>query len=209
MKLYLSSYFFGKNSHELSDLVSNKRKVAIVMNASDMYGNEKRPAYFNAEAEKFKQLGIEAEELDLRKYFLNKDRLQYVLREYGLIWAMGGNSFVLRRALRQSGADELLRMLVSRNQLVYAGFSAGAVVATPTLHGIELVDDPHIVPQGYDPKIVWDGLRLVNFSIAPHYQSDHPESTKVNKVVDYFKIHNMPFKTLSDGEDVIVDSPAS
>lgn len=54
------------------------------MNAGDIYGNERRPLYFNAEAEKFNQLGFKAEELDLRDYFHNRDKLETVLDEYGL-----------------------------------------------------------------------------------------------------------------------------
>lgn len=177
------------------------------MNAGDIYGNEKRPSYFSAEAEKFNQLGFEAEELDLRHYFHNKGKLESVLSDYGFIWAMGGNSFVLLRALKQSGADVLLKKLVSQNRLVYAGFSAGAVVATPTLHGIELVDDPTEVPKGYNTEVIWEGMGLVNFSIAPHYKSAHPESESIDEVVDYFKEQNMSFKTLSDGEDIVIDTP--
>lgn len=209
MKLYLSSYFFGAHAQELSTLISDKKKAAIIMNAGDMHGNKLRPFYFNAEADKFRQLGYEAEELDLREYFNDKDKLKSVLVKYSLVWAMGGNSFVLRRALKQSGADILLKELVSKNRLIYAGFSAGAVVATTTLHGIELVDDPNEVPEGYDSEIVWDGLGLVDFSIAPHYKSQHPESYSINAVVDYFKSQDMTYKTLSDGEDIVIDTPSS
>ena len=52
---------------------------------------------------------------------------------------VGGNSFLLLRAMKQSGFDKLIVPLVENDILVYAGFSAGAVLATPTLHGIELV----------------------------------------------------------------------
>jgi dipeptidase E len=208
MKVYLSSYFFGKNAHQLATLVADKRKVGIIQNAGDLYGNEKRSFYFGAEAKKFEQLGFEAEELDLRKYFNEKGKLKRVLSNYGLIWVMGGNSFVLRRALKQSGADELLKELIVNNKIVYAGFSAGAVVATPTLHGIELIDDPNETPENYNPEIVWEGMGFVDFSIAPHYKSQHPESGSIDAVVDYFKAENMPYKALSDGDDIVIDTSA-
>jgi len=66
-----------------------------------------------------------------------------------------------------------------------------------------LVDDPNIIPQGYNSKIDWDGLDIVNFSFAPHYKSSHPESGNVDKEVEYFIKNKMPFKTLRDGEVVI------
>lgn len=53
-------------------------------------------------------------------------------------------------------------------RLAPCGYSAGAVVATPTLCGIELVDPPDDVPRGYDAPIPWDGMGLVDFSVAPH-----------------------------------------
>ena len=74
---------------------------------------------------------------------------------------------------------------------------------SPTLHGLELVDDPNILPQGYNPKIDWEGLSIINFSFAPHYRSYHPESEMVEKEVKYFIKHKMPFKTLHDGEVII------
>jgi hypothetical protein len=44
-KLYLSSYFLGNHPDELAKLVGSNRKVGIILNAADIYGNEKRPTY--------------------------------------------------------------------------------------------------------------------------------------------------------------------
>lgn len=205
MKLYLSSYFFGNNTQDLIDLAGPDCRVAIIMNAADQYGNEKRPIYLTKEIEKFNYIGYQAEELDLRDYFKDSSGLDSKLKQYDMVWVMGGNSFVLRRAMAQSGADIIIPQLVTENELVYAGFSAGSVVATPTLHGIELVDDPKVVPDGYSDEIIWNGLGLVDFSIAPHYRSDHPESEDIEKCVEYFKTNNMPYKSLRDGEVIVVN----
>ena len=173
MKMYLSSYHLGNKPEELKKLLGANPQAAVIMNASDFYGNEKRPKYLDEESIGLIKLGIEAEELDLRNYFGKKGELQSKLKEYDLVWVMGGNSFVLRRAMRQSGFDKLKIPLVEQNKIVYGGFSAGAVVATYDLHGIELVDDPNQIPIGYDSQIVWEGLKLAGKSIAPHYKSDH------------------------------------
>jgi dipeptidase E len=117
---------------------------------------------------------------------------------------MGGNSFVLRRAMRLSGFDKLIGNFVNDNSLVYGGFSAGAVVATKTLRGIDLVDDPNSLPEDYPQNVVWEGLGFVDFSIAPHYRSDHPESESIENVVEYFQASNMPYKALRDGEVLVV-----
>lgn len=204
MKLYLSSYFFGSSPAKLIDLLEQGKKIAVIMNAGDMYGDEKRPAYLAKEVEKFKQFGFIAEELDLRNYFDNNTALAEKLSEYGATWVMGGNSFVLVRAMKYSGFDKLIVPLVQNNSIVYAGFSAGSVAATKTLKGIELVDDPQQIPPTYSDEIVWDGLGLVDFSIAPHYKSDHPESARIDGVVSYFEKNQMSFKAIRDGQAIVI-----
>lgn len=204
MKLFLSSYFLGNHPDELAKLVDSNKKVGIIMNAADIYSNAKRPDYLEKEVTKMSAIGLEAEELDLRDYFEDNAELNDRLKHYGLLWVMGGNSFVLRRAMRLSGFDTLIGDLVNENNLVYGGFSAGAVVATKTLRGIDLVDDPNSVPEGYPQNVIWEGLGFVDFSIAPHYRSDHPESESIEKVVEYFQTNSMPYKALSDGEALVV-----
>jgi len=49
-----------------------------------------------------------------------------------------------------SGFDSAIKDLVTNETLVYGGFSAGSCVAAQTLKGIELVDDPEQMPEGYD-----------------------------------------------------------
>jgi dipeptidase E len=205
MKLYLSSYYLGNDPARLAELVGVNKKVGIIMNATDEYGSEKRPAYLAKEVATLKELGLDAEELDLRNYFSGPSDLSNKLESYGLLWVMGGNSFVLRRAMKLSGFDILINNLVAAESLVYGGFSAGSVVAGPSLHGIELVDDPHQLPEGYDEEVVWEGLGLVDFSIAPHYKSDHPESPQIENVVSYFEKVHMAYKAIHDGQAIVVD----
>lgn len=205
MKLYLSSYFLGNHPEELAKLIGSNKNVGIIMNAADIYGNEKRPTYLSNEIEKMKVLGLTAEELDLRDYFGNNSDLKTRLKDYGLIWVMGGNSFALRQAMRMSGFDHIIKDPVINETLVYGGFSAGSVVATQTLKGIELVDNPKQMPEGYDIKTIYEGLGFVDFSIAPHYRSEHPESERIEKVVQYFKENNMPYKALRDGEVLVIN----
>lgn len=174
------------------------------MNAADIYEPAKRPSYLENEIASLAKIGLAAEELDLRNYFSNHKALAAKLQQFGGVWVMGGNSFILRRAMRQSGFDQIAPALVSNDKLVYGGFSAGAVVAAKTLAGIELVDDPEQLPQGYESKVIWEGLGFYDRSIAPHYKSDHFESAAIDKVVEYFKENNMPYTALRDGEVILV-----
>ena len=64
------------------------------------------------------------------------------------MWINGGNAFILRRAMKQSGLDELVVGALRRDRIVYAGFSAAAVIAYSSLKGLDLTDNPEEVPEG-------------------------------------------------------------
>jgi dipeptidase E len=197
----------GDHSDRLVAL-SRQGRVAILGNALDYIPEDARRRY---EAEiydpcnDFAQLGLEAENLDLRRYFNDAATLKTNLRKFSLVWALGGNSFLLLRAMHQSGFSNVIREMLDADEIAYGGFSAGSVVATPTLRGIESMDDPAQIADGYPPEAMWDGLSLVDFSIVPHYRSDHPEAEHAESAVNYMRAHNMPFRTLADGDVFIVD----
>jgi len=203
MKLYLSSYYFAGDGKGFGDLIGDCKNVAIILNANDAQDGERRPFYLNREIERMNLLGLDADELDLRDYF-GTNEIQNRLNSYGAVWVMGGNSFTLRRAMRQSRFDIDGVAAVWANKLVYGGFSAGSVVAAPTLNGIDIVDPNDEEPLLYAQDIIWEGLNLVDYSIAPHYKSEHPESELVDEVVSYFQEKRMAYRTLRDGEAIIV-----
>ncbi|MGB2791463.1 MAG: Type 1 glutamine amidotransferase-like domain-containing protein [Candidatus Moraniibacteriota bacterium] len=204
MKLYLSSYRLGDKPEQLAELLGDNKKVVVIPNALDFSTDlARREQSQKREFDDLKSIGLDAEELDLRLYFGKQGELEKKIKEYGLIWVRGGNAFVLRQAMRQSGLDEILKELAKGDEIVYGGYSAGVCVIGPTLKGVELVDDPTIVPDGYQKEIPWDGIGLIDFSFAPHYQSDHAESSAVDKMIDFYKKNAMPFRALKDGEVII------
>jgi len=83
--------------------------------------------------------------------------------------------------------------------LVYAGFSAAAVVVYEILKGLELVDDPHDVPFGYDADVVWEGLGLIPFALAVHFKSDDSQSALIDRAIAYYEANGVPNRTLRDG----------
>lgn len=206
MRLYLSSYRIGDRAGALLALLGGGARAAIIGNALDLITpaarQQHRGEVYDPEAQ-FAALGIAAEDLDLRDYFGRPAELAPVLARYDLVWALGGNAFVLRRAMKQSGFDTIIADMLDRDEIVYGGFSAGAVIAAPTLAGIELMDDPAPVPAGYDPETVWEGLGLVDFSIVPHYLSPHPESAAAQRAARHLAARRLPFRALRDGEVVV------
>ncbi len=205
MRLYLSSYGLGKNPERMVSLLGENKRTAIIMNAQDNVLHTSRSRRLQIEIEQLSELGLKPEELDLRNYFCKPKDLKTALAQFGCFWVRGGNVFLLRRAYRQSGFDKLLVDLLEGDKATYGGFSAGICVLAPSLKGIELVDSKDEVSDGYDRAVIWDGLGVIKYSIAPHYKSDHPESADINKCVDYFIEHNMPYKTLRDGEAIVVN----
>ena len=206
MKLYLSSNGLGNEADKLVSMLSENRRAAVIFNALDFSNEaERKQAAINREITALNRLGLEAEELDLRRYFGRPELLREEAPAFGLLWVIGGNTFVLRRAMAQSGLDKILAEYRDSDALVYGGYSAGVCVLAPTLRGIHLVDDPYEAPEGYENKVIWDGLSLIDYCIAPHYNSDHPESELINRAVEYFIDNKMLFKALRDGEVIIVD----
>lgn len=44
---------------------------------------------------------------------------------------------------------------------------------------------------------------LIDYSIAPHYKSNHTETELVDEMIDYYKNNHIKYKTLSDGKVLI------
>jgi dipeptidase E len=203
MKLYLSSYRLGNDPQKLVAMVGKNKKTALIANATDYYGKEIRDQKVKEGIESLKGLGFEPEEINLRDYFGKSEKLTEKMSEFGLVFVRGGNAFLLRRGFAESGFDKWLRSQKGNKELVYAGYSAGVCVLSPSLEGLEIVDDPNIISDGYKPEVIWEGVGLIDFAFAPHYMSDHPESKNVTKEVEYYKKNKVKFKALRDGEVII------
>jgi dipeptidase E len=169
--------------------------------------DEDRKARVVQEFTLLESLGLAPVELDLRDYFNTSkgEELGRFLAGCGLVWVRGGNTFVLRRAMRASGFDTIITELLERDAIAYGGYSAGIIALTPSLHGTELVDDPVSVPAGYNSDVIWECLCLVPYAIAPHYRSDHFESADVEILVQHWIDSHTLFRALRDGEVIVVN----
>ena len=205
MRLYLSSERLGERAGALLAMITGP-KVAIIANGYDSASATARDIYRNEVYDpvaEFKTLGLEPYEVDLRAYFDDAASLRQRLDGFDLVWVMGGNSFVLRRAMKQSGFDTVIREMLATDAIAYGGYAAGAVVAGPSLRGLELMDDPFELPDGYDEPLIWSGLGLTPFAIVPHYLSSHPEAAAAEKVVSYMRARRTRFRAISDGEVIV------
>ena len=204
MKLYLSSFVIGNDPQQLVSLVGEGKKAVVILNALD-HKEEARVHFLSSQTQALTELGFVVEELDLRNYFGKQEELKKILSTKDMVWINGGNTFILRRAMRQSGFDWVITDLIKKESIVYGGFSAAVCILAPTLKGLEITDDPNIVPEGYDKEIIWDGLGIIDYSVAVHYDSDHSESHLTDKEITFYEANNMPYKKLRDGEVIIVN----
>lgn len=208
MRLYLSSFRLGRHGEALLELLAGGTRAAVICNADDYKTGANRIASFQRERTDLESIGLEPIEVDLRDFFGRQAELRRCLMEFDLLWVRGGNSFILRRAMRASSADEVIPDLLATDSIVYGGYSAGPCMLTPSLRGAELVDDPLEVPTGYEQGIIWDCLGILPYCLLPHYKSDHPESELIGQSVDYMIDQHIPFIALRDGEAIVRDGRA-
>lgn len=209
MKLYLSSYMIGDHPEQLVKMVGGTgARMAIVTNALDCISLEDQFAYARTQfdaVDYFARYGFDPSLVDLRFYFGRPEALRDMLRRYKVIWTLGGNAFLLRRAMRQSGFDVMIAGLLNAG-MVYSGWSAGACVAGTSLKAVALMDNPSQAAPGYpDDEPIWEGLGLVPFEVIPHYDSDHPEKDAAAAAIAWADAHGVEYRALRDGDVIVAD----
>ena len=204
MRLYLSSFRMGDHPEYLTALAGESgRSTVVIANALD----DAPPGVRRSGVEdELAGLGFDAVELDLRDYFGRQQRLRRDLSGFCLAWLRGGNVFMLRYALFRSGGDVIFRDLLAADTLVYAGYSAGACVLSPSLRGLEAVDDAAAVTRVYGAEPVRDGLGLLDEAFVPHYRSPgHPETAAIELVVARYAADGIAYRALRDGQVLLVN----
>jgi dipeptidase E len=192
MKLFLSSLRIP-SSEEMIELFGNKSSlsVAIIPNAGDVYPKEIREVELSDTKKKFKDLGFSVNVADI--VVGNQDFAINHIKQSDFIWLTGGNTFYLNYVLRKSGIDTILKESIDKST-VYGGASAGAVIAGPTLYGIEHMDDKSKAPQ-----VIWEGLGFVEFGVIPHWDNEKYES-ELNAVEQSMHPHVIDTIRLNDDQ---------
>lgn len=186
VKLYFSSYRIPE-PQKFTDFVGKPAKeirMGLILNSKDAKNKENRAADRDELLAYFRGLGFVVEEVDLRDYYPGKD-LFLKLLEFDVVWLNGGNTYSLRYALARSKAERPLREAMKRG-VIYAGDSAGAIVAGPTLKYFDNVDDATVVPNP-----IYEGLGFVNYAVLPHWGypdfGDRIRDTRKKLIADGFE----------------------
>ena len=208
MKFYLSSFKIGNEEQKLIEITKNgNRKVAYINNSLDFATDLVRKNKSDAnDVSDLQRIGFTVDILDLKEYFRNAEKLEQHLNQYDIIWVRGGNTFVLAQAMKLSGFDKIIKKYFKDNRdILYGGYSAGICVLGPTLKGFHLTDDINQKPYGEAYQTIWDGLNILEYATVPHYKSNHPESERIDKTIEYMINNKIPFKTLRDGEVIVIE----
>jgi dipeptidase E len=166
VKLYLSSYRIP-TPDDFYELVGKRQniKLAIITNAKDYRSPVDTKRKTDSLVTFLEGLDARVSLINLRE-FSDQAQTRQALKEYDVIYAQGGNNFNLRQAMAISGFDQIAKELLKEN-IVYVGESAGAVVVGPSLRAFDHMDSLAEVKG----DVIWEGLRLIDKVVIPHADS--------------------------------------
>ena len=202
MKLLLTSagirnQLILKSLDELANKPLDQLKVAFIPTAANLEPGDKnwliddlrRLSFL-----KFKQVDI----VDISA--LPKKIWKKRLEESDVLFVEGGNTYHLMYWFNQSGLAKILPKLLETR--IYIGVSAGTIITTPSIINADF--EAEIVKE-IDEEIFHDGLKLVNFMIEPHVNSEYfPESTFENLEKRSLK-YQYPIYAIDDETAIKVD----
>ena len=118
------------------------------------------------------------------------------LKSANILVITGGNTFKLLNHLKKSGLDKAIIEFWKKDGVVLAGFSAGAIVLSPSIEtartGCGDVDELGLTDLS--------GLGIVDFEIWPHY-----ESGQAQEAANYKSKSLCNLKLIENEEVVVID----
>lgn len=118
------------------------------------------------------------------------------LEQANILCISGGNTFTLLRNLKRSGLDKAIVEFVKKPEFILGGFSAGALVLTPTIKVCETDD--------FDENTVGlkdlTALNIVDFEVFPHYEEKFED-----QVQRYEQATGLRLRRITDEEIIVLD----
>ena len=193
-RLFLTSTTRTDKLIEMVEKKPSEIRVAFVPTAGDPYEDK---WFVNNDRDSIIEAGCELIEVDLKNKTV--EDLDQLLDGCDIVYVCGGNTFYLLEKMRASGFDKIISALVERG-VIYAGASAGAIVAGPSIEPIKSLDHPDEA----SGLISYDGLGLVDFLILPHY--DKEKYAAGHKVAEEeCQRKGIKAVPLNDGQSVVVE----
>lgn len=203
MKLFLASQGLPPEyKAEYFSLLPNRNKppkIAWIADAAEPYQAKGSTPWLDKSKKQLQSYGLELVPLRLLDFIGKTDELKQVLEVLDGLWIAGGNTHFIRYAMAISGFDQIIRELLGKG-MVYAGESAGAMVAAPN---IELSES---TPEELAdvPEVIESGLGLYDKLILPHW--DVPEyKEELLKIEAHHKAKGRETVFLTNSKAIIVN----
>lgn len=188
--LLSTARFLMNNPPEVLGRPFNEFKMVHITTATKGVSDT---AYFERNRKFFREHNYNCTEIDLDE--VKGKELENVLKKAELVYVEGGNSFLLLKAIRESGFENVVKELLPSG-LIYMGGSAGSYVACPT---IEMAIWKH--QDKYSHYAVTDltAMNLVPFLLTVHYKPEYGEliKEKISRV-------KLPVRILADEQAFLV-----
>ena len=170
--------------------------ISVITNAADAIPNSDQ--WVPGMVKILEDRGYGIQPVDLNNLSNDSKKLSDMFLHSDAIWVCGGHTFYLRWILKKSGADHAIIKQVE-NGKVFAGWSAGAIIAGPTTQHFELMGD---TPNDA-PEVIHEGLHLTEYVVVPHF--DNPDF-KDNAIQTNQSLLNDCFETipLNDNQVAVI-----
>lgn len=152
------------NFKVLESKLEKGSRVGFIPTASEV---ESHNEWVEEDRCKLKKLGYELVELDVTKE--SSEQLKNKLAKTDALFIDGGNTFYLMQQLRKKDLEKAIKEYIESGKL-YIGLSAGAVICSPTIEYVALMDNPNLAPELEEKT----GMHVVDFHVMPH-NGNYPE----------------------------------
>jgi peptidase E len=173
MKLFLASsadktlQLLGKQVPDIG------KKVLFVANAADPYADR---FWVDWDRNKFKELGYQLHELDLRE--TTPEKLKRFLQSNDILHICGGSVYYLVSLIRERHFDNIITQAIRDEAVVYTGTSAGSIIVSDNIRAFSYDEEEReYIKKVPDHK----GLGILNFAIMPH--CNNPDFVSEHKKV--------------------------
>ena len=160
-------------------------------------------SYYDTMKKIYKELGCTTEYLKKKNILNNPDIVKDKIARADIIYICGGDTIKLLTDVREYGIDKLLLDAYNRGS-VMAGMSAGAILLSK-----EGFSDSLIFREESDKYEFIEGLKFINISFCPHYNTeekkkiDLEEELKNNKKEVYCLENGTALKIIDDKITII------
>ena len=181
---------------------SHLYSIAVIVNASS---TEKKKIKKTKKVKiQFAEMGLDSSKIEL--FDLVKTEPQK-LKEYDIIYILGGNPFLLLDDINRSGAQKAITEFFESDKIIM-GYSAGALLLGPDLSLLNHVDS--LLEFNQLKLTELSCLGLYDFYIFPHFRDFTTQIPELSEKIQEFELKKkLAVKRLNDNQGIIISRGVS